>query len=33
MCDIFNRRVGNLNVADGYNCEKCKNRGGFMRLS
>jgi len=33
MCDIFNRRVGNLNVADGYNCEKCKNRGGFMRLT
>lgn len=33
MCDVFNQRVGNLNVADGYNCEKCKNRGGFMRLS
>lgn len=26
-CDIFNGSVGDLNEADGYDCDKCKNRG------
>ena len=26
-CNIFNGSVGNLHEADGYNCDKCKNRG------
>lgn len=26
-CDIFNGSAGDLHIADGYNCDKCKNRG------
>lgn len=25
--DSFNKREGNLNIKDGYNCDKCKNKG------
>ena len=33
MCEIFNAKNGNLNKLDNYNCENCKNRGSFMRIS
>lgn len=26
-CDSYNNSVGNLNETDGFNCEKCKNKG------
>lgn len=29
----FNERQGNLNKYDGFNCPKCKNRGGFLYLT
>lgn len=29
----FNERQGNLNKHDGFNCPKCKNRGGFLYLT
>lgn len=31
-CDSFNESTGNLNETDGYNCEKCKNRGTFAEM-
>ena len=30
--DWFNQSVGNLNEADGYNCDECKNKGFIARL-
>ena len=33
MCELFNRREGDLNKYDGYDCKECKNRGSFMRLT
>lgn len=34
-CNIedFNKQTGNLNLGDGYNCTKCKNRGYWQRLN
>lgn len=26
-CDSYNKNVGDLNETDGYNCERCKNKG------
>ena len=29
----FNKSEGKLHLSDGYNCDKCKNRGGFMKIT
>lgn len=31
-CEWYNESRGNLNEADGYNCEECKNRGYYQEL-
>lgn len=31
--DAFNEQVGTLNLADGLNCTKCRNRGYWQRLT
>lgn len=30
VVENYNNSIGRLNEEDGYNCDKCKNRGDYM---
>lgn len=30
--DSYNKTSGSLNITDGYDCPRCKNRGNFLRI-
>lgn len=31
-CELYNNEIGDMNEKDGYNCDLCKNKGGYMKI-